>query len=127
MVPASLRDDLTELYHDYLLHPGGEKQFRSMLTFWWPGMENTVKKYVNACIQCKKVKLHGGKKAYGHLPSTPMTNEDRPFDVVHVDLVGPLQGDFYCFTAIERQFRWLKVIMQRVRTSSTTALSFERA
>ncbi|KAJ8550243.1 hypothetical protein ON010_g10826 [Phytophthora cinnamomi] len=56
-----------------------------------------------------------------------MTNEDRPFDVVHVDLVGPLEGDFYCFTAIERQFRWLEVMMQRGRTAATTALSFERA
>ncbi|KAE9358004.1 hypothetical protein PR003_g1519 [Phytophthora rubi] len=94
VVPASLRDDLVELYHDYLLHPGGEKQFRSMSTFWWPGMETAVKRYVSACRQCKKAKLHGGKQAYGHLPPTPMTNDDRPFDVVHVDLVGSLQDNF---------------------------------
>jgi len=46
--------------------------------------------------------------------------------VVHVDLVGPLEGDYYCLTAIERQFRWLEVMMQHGRTSATTALSFER-
>lgn len=126
VVPTSLRKDLVELYHDYLLHPGAEKQFRSMTTFWWPGMETEVKKYVTACMQCKRAKLHGGKQEYGHLPPTPMTNDDRPFDVVHVDLIGPLEGDYYCLTAIERQFRWLEVMMQHGRTSATTALSFER-
>jgi len=45
---------------------------------------------------------------------------------VHVDLVGPLEGDYYCLTAIKRQFRWLEVIMQYGRTSATTALSFSR-
>ncbi|GMF23269.1 unnamed protein product [Phytophthora fragariaefolia] len=83
VVPASLRKDLVELYHNYLLHPGAEKQFRSMTTYWWPGMETEVKKYVTACMQCKRAKLHGGKQEYGHLPPTPMTNDDRPFDVVH--------------------------------------------
>ncbi|EGZ10801.1 hypothetical protein PHYSODRAFT_387821, partial [Phytophthora sojae] len=96
-----------------------------MSTFWWPGMEKAVKKYVKSCTQCKRAKLRGGKQSYGHLPPTPMSNENRPFDVFHVDLVGPLEGDFYCLTAIERQFRWLEVMMQRGRTSATTALSFE--
>lgn len=31
-----------------------------------------------------------------------MTNEDRSFDVVHVDIVGPLGGDMNSFTPIER-------------------------
>ncbi|GMF54186.1 unnamed protein product [Phytophthora fragariaefolia] len=97
-----------------------------MTTFWWPGMETEVKKYLTTCMQCKRAKLHGGQQEYGHLPPTPMTNDDRPFDVVHVDLVGPLEGDYYCLTVIERQFRWLELIMQQGRTSATTALSFER-
>jgi hypothetical protein len=126
VVPASLRKEMVELYHDYLLHSGAEKQSRSMSTFWWPGMETEVTKHVTACLQCKRAKLHGGKQAYRHLPPTPMTNSDRPFDVVHVDLVGPLEGDYYCLTAIKRQFRWLEVIMQYGRTSATTALSFSR-
>jgi hypothetical protein len=33
VVPTSLRKDMVELYHDYLLHPGAEKQCRSMSTF----------------------------------------------------------------------------------------------
>ncbi|GMF28721.1 unnamed protein product [Phytophthora fragariaefolia] len=56
VVPASLRENLVELYHDYLIHPGGEKQFRSMSTFWWPGMEGAVKKIresVHAVQACK--------------------------------------------------------------------------
>ncbi|POM62804.1 hypothetical protein PHPALM_27991 [Phytophthora palmivora] len=34
VVPNSLRNDLVGLNHEYLLHPGGEKQYRSMTIFW---------------------------------------------------------------------------------------------
>lgn len=126
VVPLALRKNLIEMYHAYLLHPGGEKQHHTMSTFWWPGMEEEIKKFVKSCIDCKKAKLHGGKQKFGHLPPTPATNNDHPFDVVHVDLVGPIAEDFYCLTAIEQQFRWLEVIMQKGKTSKTTAISFER-
>ncbi|EGZ16108.1 hypothetical protein PHYSODRAFT_415436, partial [Phytophthora sojae] len=57
-------------------------------TFWWPNMEKDVNALVKKCIACKRAKLHGGKQKYGRLPPTPATNNDRPFDVVHVDLIG---------------------------------------
>ncbi|KAE9198591.1 hypothetical protein PF004_g19500 [Phytophthora fragariae] len=126
MVPESLRADLVEMYHSYLLHPGADKQYHTMSVFWWPGMEKDVTDFVKACNDCKRAKLHGGKQNYGHLPPTPVTNTDRPIDVIHVDLLGPISGDFYCLTAIEQQFRWLEVIIQRGKTSATTAISFER-
>jgi hypothetical protein len=47
--------------------------------------------------------------------------------VVHVDLLGPIVEVFYCLTAIEQQFRWLEVIVQRGKGSAATAISFERA
>ncbi|KAG3197602.1 hypothetical protein PC128_g6709 [Phytophthora cactorum] len=127
MVPESLRQDLVETYHSYLLHPGADKQYHTMATFWWSGMEKDVTDFVKACNDCKRVKLRGGKQNYGHLPPIPVSNTDRPFDVVHVDLLGPIAGDFCCLTAIEQQFRWLKVLVQRGKTSATTAISFERA
>ncbi|EGZ13616.1 hypothetical protein PHYSODRAFT_444109, partial [Phytophthora sojae] len=96
-----------------------------MSTFWWPGMQTAVEKYVKDCVDCKKAKLHGGKQQCGYLPPTPASNTDRPFDVVHANLVGPFTGDFYCLTVIEQQLRWLEVLMQRGKTSATTALSFE--
>ncbi|EGZ29187.1 hypothetical protein PHYSODRAFT_476261, partial [Phytophthora sojae] len=94
-------------------------------TFFWPGMEKAVHDFVKACVPCKRAKLHGGKQLYGRIPPTPSTNNDRPFDIVHVDLVGPLPGDHYCLTAIEQQFRWLEVIIQQGKTSKVTAISFE--
>ncbi|GMF14583.1 unnamed protein product [Phytophthora lilii] len=93
-----------------------------MSTFWWPGMEAAVAKYVKSCMACKRAKLHGGQQQHEHLPPTPMSNTDRPFDVVHVDLVGPFPRNYYCLTAIEQQFRWLEVILQKEKkTSAVTA------
>ncbi|GMF29528.1 unnamed protein product [Phytophthora lilii] len=97
-----------------------------MSTFWWPGMEAAVAKYVKSCMACKRAKLHAGQQQHGHLPPTPMSNTDRPFDVVHMDLVGPFPRNNYCLTAIEQQFRWLEAILQKGKTSAVTALSFER-
>lgn len=45
--------------------------------------------------------------------------------MVHVDLLGPIVGNFYCLTAIEKLFRWLEVIVQRGKGSAATAISFE--
>jgi hypothetical protein len=127
VVPESLRKYLVEMYHSYLLHPGVDKQYHTMSAFWWPGMEKDVTDFVKACNDCKRAKLHGGKQNYGHLPPVPVSNTDRPFDVVHVDLLGPIVEDFYCLTAIEQQFRWLEVIVQRGKGSAATAISFEHA
>ncbi|GMF57006.1 unnamed protein product [Phytophthora fragariaefolia] len=59
VVPESLRQDLVEMYHSYLLHPGADKQYHTMSTFWWPGMEKDVTDFVKACRDCKRAKLHG--------------------------------------------------------------------
>ncbi|GMF34867.1 unnamed protein product [Phytophthora fragariaefolia] len=62
VVPESLRINLVELYHEYLVHPGAEKQFRSMATFWWPGMDGDMANFVKKCVDCTKAKLHGKKQ-----------------------------------------------------------------
>jgi hypothetical protein len=61
VVPESLRKDLVEMYHSYLLHPGVDKQYHTMAAFWWPGMEKDVTDFVKACNDYKRAKLHGGK------------------------------------------------------------------
>ncbi|POM75877.1 LOW QUALITY PROTEIN: DNA/RNA polymerase [Phytophthora palmivora] len=122
VVPDSLRKDLVELYHDYLVHPGGEKQIRSMSTFWWPVMETEVKKFVSACLKYNRAKLHGGEQdsVIFHLHQCQTKIEP-----LMECIFGQLEGDYYCLTGIERQFRCLEVMVQNGRTSATTALSFE--
>ena len=47
-----------------------------------------------------------------------------PFDVVHVDLIGPDDG--YCgITIIDQSTRWLEVGIQTDKSALTTAESFD--
>ncbi|POM62951.1 LOW QUALITY PROTEIN: hypothetical protein PHPALM_27833 [Phytophthora palmivora] len=101
-VLTSLRNDLVELNHEYLLHPGGEKQYRSMATFGDLRNGTVENKIMDTFC------LHQCQMTIG---------------VVHADLGEPLEGDYYCLTVNERQFCWIEVMMQRGRTAGTTALS----
>ena len=107
-------------------HPASHRQHKTMQsTFYWPHMETTIDKFVRKCIKCKRSKLHGGKQAYGLLP--PRTNRTvNPFDIVHVDLIGPYGDGYYGITMIDQATRWLEVAVQPNKESLTTAESFDR-
>ncbi|OWZ02754.1 Pol Polyprotein [Phytophthora megakarya] len=94
-------------------------------TFYWSSMESTIAGFVHQCVVCKRAKLHGGKQDYGLLP--PRTTKTvNPFDVVHVDLIGPYEGSGYGITMIDQATRWLEVGVQLNKESLTTAESFDR-
>ena len=124
LIPTEIRLRLVIFYHSNLLHPGVEKTYQSMKQiFYWPGMKNTILRFNKTCITCKKAKLHGGKQDYGKIPAKKVTSNN-PFDVVHVDLIGPFDG-YYALTAIESEFRWIEVNCQENKTSKTTAENFD--
>ncbi|POM79176.1 Rapid-growth-like protein 25 [Phytophthora palmivora] len=110
IAPESLRDGLISWYHQNLGHPASERQFKTMRhTFYWPNMEATISRFVKKCIICKRAKLHGGKQDYGLLPPRTMRTVN-PFDVVHVDLIGPYEGQGYEITMIDQATRCLKLL-----------------
>ncbi|GMF14430.1 unnamed protein product [Phytophthora fragariaefolia] len=126
IVPDTLRDDMIGWYHQNLGHPASEKQFKTMQhTLYWPGMETTIAKYVKKCMTCKQAKVHGGKQNYGLIPPRTLRTVN-PFDIVHVDLIEPYEGNFYGITMIDQATRWLEVGFQPDKDALTTAESFDR-
>lgn len=126
IAPDSLRDDMIAWYHQNLGHPAGERQFKTMRhTFYWPNMETSIVKFVKKCTTCKRAKLHGGKQDFGLLPPRSMRTVN-PFDVVHVDLIGPYEGGSYGITIVDQATRWLEVGVQQDKRALTTAESFDR-
>ncbi|KAE9353409.1 hypothetical protein PF008_g5008 [Phytophthora fragariae] len=58
-----LPDDMIRWYHQNLGHPASERQFKTMRhTFYSPGMETTIGKFVKKCTPYKRAKVHGDKK-----------------------------------------------------------------
>ncbi|KAJ0408806.1 hypothetical protein P43SY_000702 [Pythium insidiosum] len=98
LVPNSLRADLVDWYHQNLGHAGSERQYKTMRsTFFWPGMEASI-----------------------------TTHTVNPWDVVHVDLMGPYDDGFYAITMIDQATRWLEIGIQPDKLSKTTAECFDQ-
>ncbi|OWY95652.1 Pol Polyprotein [Phytophthora megakarya] len=69
----------------------------------------------------KRAKVHG----YGKPPPRTLKTVD-PFDIVHIDLIGPYDDGGYGVTMIDQATRWLEIGIQADRQALTTAETFDR-
>lgn len=106
-----------------LSHPGIRATQKLVTTrFVWPGVNADVRRWTRACIQCQRTKIQRHS-------STPLSTFPKPnarFDVVHIDLVGPLptsQGYTYLLTCIDR-FTWPEAIPLTAITAEVVAQAF---
>lgn len=91
VVPNDHQAHVLRLYHDSLVggHLGAKKTYhRIAQTLYWPKMWQTIKNYVHSCVPCQQYKarnvLSGGEM------NVKEVTELKPFQIVSMDLVGPL-------------------------------------
>ncbi|POM74151.1 LOW QUALITY PROTEIN: Pol protein [Phytophthora palmivora] len=117
IIPKSLREDLVDWYHQNLGHPDPERQFKTMhQILYWLSMES------HRLGNVSPTKAHSGKQDYGLLPPRTLKTVN-PWDIVHVDLIGPYKNNGYDITMIDQATRWLEVGIQPDEDSRTTAES----
>ncbi|KAF8676527.1 hypothetical protein AX14_004875 [Amanita brunnescens Koide BX004] len=69
-------------------HPGVAKTLELITReFWWPNMKKDVENYIKGCHICQTVKPDRRPKA---APLQPNEIPDEPWEVISVDLIGPL-------------------------------------
>ncbi len=56
-------------------------------TYWWPGLKEDVKKYVQGCFKYQQNKVQHQKKA-GELH--PLEIPQGPWQEISIDIIGPL-------------------------------------
>ena len=86
VVPKSMEREITEWYHENLLHPG-EKRLELTLRqhYTFIGLGPMTTKVCKACMTCRSLKAN--HKKYGKLP--PKTPEIIPWHTLCIDLIGP--------------------------------------
>ncbi|GMF15841.1 unnamed protein product [Phytophthora fragariaefolia] len=79
-------------------------------------MNATIARYWNKGVACKTARFMEKKHLHeNHSPQTAKVVN--PFDIVHVNPVGPYNGGIYGITTVDHATRWLKVDIQLYKDS----------
>ena len=126
VIPSTLKRKVLEWYHTYLLHPGlnrTEETIRQHL--WWKSLREDVQAHIKICDKCQRFKKQ--KKKYGHLPAKKA--EDKPWERLCVDLVGPYKINrkdktplkMQAVTMIDPATGWFEIAEFKDKSSITIA------
>lgn len=105
MMPKSMRKTLCVKFHDMQGHFSTDRTVAKIKElYWFPGMKRYVRQHVQRCFECLIAKVPGGKKP-GLL--NPIPPGKRPFQIVHVDHLGP-------FVRSARRNQWILVFVDNM-------------
>ncbi|XP_055944323.1 uncharacterized protein LOC129975294 [Argiope bruennichi] len=115
VIPKCRRGEVLRLAHTsvFSCHMGSKKTLeRIKYSFFWERMRTEVKKF---CDSCKECQLTQTVKTSDRTPITPVVRPELPFQVVNVDLIGPIdppsaKGHKYILCLVDQHTRWGEAI-----------------
>ncbi len=126
VLPASMRQATMKAEHSHL-HPGKNKIISIIKDkYWWPGFQKDIATYTRTCKSCQMIKS-GKQKKTGNIKLFPCK---RPFQMVSIDLVGPLpvttDGYRYIVSMIDRFSRYCMLVPVKDMRALTVLNALER-
>ena len=126
-VPDSLdlRLLVTRVFHDHPLagHPGVAKTIKQLCRrYWWPQMNDFVKRYVASCSECRRAKSTH-HKPYGPLRFLPIP--ERPWNSISMDFIEGLPDSegFDCILVVVDRLTKMARFVPTVKTLDTPGLA----
>jgi len=108
---------------DWAGHFGVEKTTRRIEPhFYWPSMASDIRSYVKSCVACQQ---RTRKTKMDRVPITPVVRAASSFEVVNIDLIGPLapksfRGHQYIIRLVYSCTRWVEAVLLRTLTARET-------
>ena len=87
-----LREEILKEHHNPadIRHPGQHRLLELLkMIYWWPGLKEDIKKYMQGCLKCQRNKVQYQQKA-GELH--PLEIPKGPWQEISIDMIGPLQS-----------------------------------
>ncbi|GFW89280.1 retrovirus-related Pol polyprotein from transposon opus [Trichonephila clavipes] len=111
VIPKCRRTDVLRLAHTSVFssHMGPKKTLeRIKYSLFWEGLRSDVKKF---CESCKECQLTRSVRIKDRSSSTPVARPELPFQVVNMDLIGPIdppssKGHTYILCLVDQHTRW---------------------
>ncbi|GFV79248.1 retrovirus-related Pol polyprotein from transposon opus [Trichonephila clavipes] len=111
VIPKCRRTEVLKLAHTSVFssHTGPKKTLeRIKYSFFWEGLRSNVKKF---CESCKECQLTRSVRIKDRSPITPVARPELPFQVVNMDLIGPIdppssKGHKYILCLVDQHTRW---------------------
>ncbi|XP_077564545.1 LOW QUALITY PROTEIN: uncharacterized protein LOC144180009 [Haemaphysalis longicornis] len=125
VLPSERREEVLLLAHESLCggHLGPKKtKARIKYSFFWPGLEADVSHHCQTCHGCQ---IRADRRLSDRVPIVPLTRPDHPFQLVNVDIIGPLdvpsgRGHKYALCMVDLCTRWPEVVCLRSLTATAT-------
>jgi len=86
--------------------------------YWWPGIKEDVKKYIQGCFKCQQNKVQHQKKA-GELH--PLEILQRPWQEISIDIIGPLPKSNGKDTIVIIVDRFTKMVRLKATTTNVSS------
>ncbi|XP_062700352.1 uncharacterized protein K02A2.6-like [Aedes albopictus] len=113
VIPSLLRKRCLEQFHRG--HPGMQRMKALARSYvYWPSLDADIVNFVKACQQCASV-----ARSPPHSPPVPWPKPTAPWQRVHVDYAGPIEGEYYLI-AVDAFSKWPEIIQTTRITSAVT-------
>ena len=116
-----LKEEIMREHHDLadVGHPGQHRMHELIKrTYWWLGLKEDVKKYVQGCVKCQQNKVQYQRKA-GELH--PLEIPEGPWQDISINMIGPLLRSNEMDAILVIVDRFTKMI--RLKAMTTNILS----